>query len=253
MSIHPLGRPTSPSPTSPSPISPMGDFLAEPRRDGAIDLTRAFGGIATADGGRPPGLPLPPTHTSMAAVDICAFTRRRYEDVQLHLRDRMYQTMADAFAMTGLPWAHCYREDRGDGMLVILPPSVVAEALLDPLVNHTSVLLRRDNRLASEAARLRLRLAVHVGDVHRDPNGVAGHDVNLLFRLLEAGAFKKHMDDAGADLGLIVSERLFETATHRAGLVDADAYRPIKVRRKETRTRAWIWLPPRRRPGDEPG
>jgi hypothetical protein len=181
----------------------------------------------------------------MAAVDICAFGGRRHEDVQLHLRDRMYEYLAGAFGMTRLPWLECYREDRGDGVLMIMPPAVPAEALLDPLAHHLNFLLRRGNRLASDTARLRLRLAVHAGDVHRDANGVAGHAVNLLFRILDADRFKKVLTASNSDLGLIVSDQLYMTVTQRAGLVDAEAYQQINIRRKETRTRAWVWLPPR--------
>jgi hypothetical protein len=214
VSIHPLDRPA-----------------------GEIDLIETLGGLAA-------GGPVRPTHTSLAAVDICAFGSRRDEDVQLHLRAKMYEFLADAFDMTRLPWSGSYREDRGDGALIILPPAVLADTLLDPLANHLHALLRRNNRLANDVARLRLRVAVHAGDVHRDANGVAGHAVIHLFRLLEASRFKKLLAAGDADLGLIVSDQLYQATTHRAGLVDADAYQQINVRRKETRTKAWVWLPP---------
>lgn len=221
MSIRPLDQPT-------------GELCAAPHQ--AVET------------GWLPIWPAPATHTSLAAVDICAFGGRRHEDVQLHLRGKMYEFLADAFDMTRLPWRECYREDRGDGALIILPPAVRAEALLDPLASHLQFLLRQSNRLANDAGRLRLRMAVHAGDVHRDAYGVAGHAVNLLFRLLEAGKFKKLLAASDADVGLVVSEQLYQVATHRAGLVDADAYQRINVRHKETRTRAWVWLPPQHRP-----
>ena len=237
MSIYPLDQ-------------PAGEFLSipdPPRPAREIDLVDSFGGFAAG----PPAGPMPrpgpvrPMHTSLAAVDICAFGSRHYEDEQSHLRDKMYEYLADAFDMTRLPWSESYREDRGDGALIILPPKVLADTLLDPLAHHLNVLLRRSNRFANDATRLRLRVAVHIGDVHRDANGVFGHAVNHLFRLLEASKFKKLLAASDADLGLIASDRLYQATTYRAGLIDADAYQSINVRCKETRARGWVWLPPR--------
>jgi class 3 adenylate cyclase len=184
------------------------------------------------------------THTALMAVDICAFGDRHDEDVQLHLREKMYELLAETFKMTQLPWERAYHEDRGDGALIILPPAVPAEALLDPLAHHLHALLRRSNRFASDAARLRMRVAIHSGEVYADPHGVAGHAVILLFRLLNCGRFKKMLAAGGADVALIVSASLYHDTTHRAGLVDAVSYQQITVRNKETSTRAWVWLPP---------
>jgi hypothetical protein len=186
----------------------------------------------------------PPTHTALMAVDICAFGDRRDGDMQLHLRAKMYELLARAFAMTLLPWPETYREDRGDGALIILPPAVPAEILLDPLAHHLSALLRQSNRFASDTARLRMRVAVHAGDVHGDAHGVAGRAVVLLFRLLDCPKFKRLLATSGADVGSIVSEPLFQDATHRSGFVDAGTYQQINVRCKETNTRARVWLPP---------
>ncbi|MBX6765549.1 MAG: hypothetical protein IRY90_00045, partial [Actinomadura rubrobrunea] len=91
---------------------------------------------------------------------------------------------------------------------------------------------------------LRLRLAVHVGQVHPDAHGVAGPALVHLFRLLDAPAFKEFADAAAADLAMIVSDRLYTDATDTGGLVDPAAYRPLDVVSKETRTRAWAWTPP---------
>lgn len=194
---------------------------------------------------RPPGL-APAMHTTLAAIDIAAFgDRRRDDDIQLRLRREMYGLLAEACAMGTLPWWDCHREDRGDGALIIAPPQVAPELFLDPLAHHLAAVLRRYNRLASDTARLRLRLAVHSGLVHSDDHGVAGQSVVHLFRLLEASAFKRALADAGTDLGLIVSDRLYGDVTTKGGsLINAGAYRELRITCKETRARGWIWTPP---------
>jgi class 3 adenylate cyclase len=181
---------------------------------------------------------------ALTAVDIVAFgDLRRDDEVQLHLRQTLYDLLADAFALTRLPWQACYREDRGDGALVVAPPEVEPTDLLDPLAHHLTALLRRSNKLASDTARLRLRLAVHTGRVLRDEHGLAGQALVHLFRLLEAPAFKQALNTSGADLGLIVSDRLHADAKAHGGFFDPRAYQPLAVRTKETRTRGWLWLP----------
>lgn len=123
-----------------------------------------------------------------------------------------------------------------------MPPDVPAHLLLDPLAHHLGATLRRGNRLLSAAAQLRLRLAVNAGFVHPDPYGVSGHAVNHLFRLLEAPALKEAIDLCGADLGMIVSDRLFRDVTGNDGYVDHDRYRRVRATCKETDASAWLWL-----------
>ncbi|TDB92486.1 hypothetical protein [Actinomadura sp. 7K534] len=187
---------------------------------------------------RPPSM-----HTTLVAVDISSFgTPGRDDLAQLHVRRHMYGLLIEVFEMTRLPWWDCHREDRGDGALIIAPPEVPAGDFLDPLAHHLTAVLRRYNRLASDAARLRLRLAVHIGLVHRDAHGVAGQALVHLFRLLEAPAFKRAFADSGAELGLLVSDQLYAQACAAGGLIDPAAYRPLRVTSKETRARAWSWF-----------
>jgi hypothetical protein len=181
---------------------------------------------------------------ALLAADIAAFgDPRRDNDIQIHLRQALYDHLGGAFALTGLPWTGCYLEDRGDGTLIVAPPEVDPTHLLDPLAHHMTALLRRSNKLASDTARLRMRLAVHTGRVHRDQYGLAGQTLIHLFRLLEAPAFKRALNTSDADLGLIASDHLYKEATARGGFFNPAAYQPLTIRSKETRTRGWLWLP----------
>jgi class 3 adenylate cyclase len=194
------------------------------------------------------GPPAPIKHAkgelALVAVDIAAFgDPRRDNEIQLHLRSALYDHIIEAFAMTRLPWRGCYHEDRGDGALIVAPPEVEPTDLLDPLAHHLTVLLRRSNKLASDSARLRVRVAVHTGRVYADESGIAGQALVHLFRLNEAPAFKRALNASGADLGLMVSDHLYAEARAHGGFFDPDAYRPLTVRHKETRTRGWLWLP----------
>jgi hypothetical protein len=184
-----------------------------------------------------------PPDPIVAAVGVSA-PGHGDEELRLHLRTAMRQCLAAAFAVTRLPWTAGHQENRGDEILIGQMTHVPAEALMDPLAHHLNAALRRHNRLVSRLARLRLRMAVHAGPVTRDATGVAGPATSHLFGLLRSPLFKEALDESGADLGLIVSDRLYQDATRCAGLVDPAAYRPVRLHSEETSSKAWIWLPP---------
>lgn len=186
-------------------------------------------------------------HKPLVAVDIIAFSDlRRDLELQVRLRTSMYQRVAQAFTITGLSLSDCHHEDRGDGALIVAPAEANPCQFLDPLAHHLTALLRLENRYLAPAHRLRLRVAAHYGHAPHDAHGIVGRAPVELFRHLEAPAFKRAMTDTpNADLGLIVSGSLFQEAIQRGALIDREAYRPIRVTLKETRSKAWIWLPPR--------
>jgi hypothetical protein len=190
----------------------------------------------------------PVTHTTVLATDIVAFGQR-YRDIsaQLDMRQLMYELLTGAFGMTGLSWWDCYREDRGDGTLVVAPPDIEPGYFLDPLIHHLTALLRRHAWPAGNRPPLRLRMAVHHGCVYYDAHGVTGHTLTHLFRLLEAPTFKKAIARSQAPFGAIVSDQLYTDVVQRGGLINPAAYTQVRLSCKETRTRGWLWLPAKRR------
>ena len=184
---------------------------------------------------------VPRSYTSMVAVDIVSFgAPYRDEEIQMLLRQLMYGHLEEAFEMSHVPWHHCYHEDRGDGALVVLPPDVPAYLLADVLPYHLHSALRRVNRFLDSCARMRLRMAAHVGNVYQDPYGVSGHAVNHLFRLLDADALKGAVRTSRAPLGVILSDRLREDLAAYGGPLDVLGYRAVDVVCKETEARAWV-------------
>ncbi|RAY15926.1 hypothetical protein DPM19_09245 [Actinomadura craniellae] len=115
--------------------------------------------------------------------------------------------------------------------------------MISPLAEQLDAELRRQHEVASPVARIRLRAALHIGEVHSDDHGIAGAAVNHAFRLLEAPSFKQISGDSRARLALIVSQLLHDDVVrHAVGLVNPANYRQIIVENKETRTTGWIRL-----------
>ena len=176
-------------------------------------------------------------------MDIANYGNRN-DAIQQHQRQALYGVITRAFEASQLAWDNCHREDRGDGVLVVIPDHAQSWTAVDPLLERLHAGLRHHNRVASTAAQIRLRVAVHSGQVHFDAHGVAGHAVIHLFRLLDAPELKKALAASGDDLALIVSDHYYENVIqHSPGMIDPEAFRPIRVAVKETRTRGWLHLP----------
>jgi class 3 adenylate cyclase len=181
-----------------------------------------------------------PQYRLIVAVDIVGFTGQgRDDEVQVALRRALYLLLTEAFAAAGVPWENCHREDRGDGALIALPAAVSAASatvVLGPLLDHIAAGVRRHNRMASEIARLRLRAAVHAGQVRVDDYGLVGRAVNHAFRLLDAPVFKALVAGSDSCFAVIVSDELYDSTT-------GHAYRPVIAAHKETRAPAWVRFP----------
>jgi hypothetical protein len=182
---------------------------------------------------------------AMLAVDIAGFTRAdRDSEICLYLRRSLYQILQDAFQGSGLPWAECHHEDRGDGVLVIVPPHFPGYGLIDPLPERLRGLVRRHNRVSRESAQMQLRAAVNIGLVDRDDHGLVGDELNLLFRMLDARPLRRALDDSGAELALAVSGYVHDSlVVQHPSLVDPALFQPVNTRVKRTRIRAWLYVP----------
>jgi hypothetical protein len=142
--------------------------------------------------------------------------------------------LEEAFDGSGIPWARCLHEDRGDGVLVVVPPGIASTGIIDPLPERLRSLIRGHNRISSDAAGIQLRAAAHIGPVDHDDHGVGGSDINLLFRLLDARPLKT-LAGSGSDLALIVSDYVYRNIVCRyPSRVSPDAYRPVTFQVKDT-------------------
>lgn len=181
----------------------------------------------------------------MFAVDIAGFTRPgRDDEIRLYLHEKLYQVLEKAFDGSAIPWASCFCEDRGDGALIVVPPDVACKGILDPLPERLRSLIRRHNHVSCQAAGIQLRAAAHIGPVEHDSHGFVGSDINLLFRMLEARPLKRALAGSGAELALIVSDDVYRSHVCRCpSLISPDDFQQVRFQVKQTRARAWIYLP----------
>ena len=182
-------------------------------------------------------------HRTIVVVDVEGFgDQRRTNPHQVAVRDGLYRAMRDAFGRAGIPWDDCGHEDRGDGVFVLVPAEVPKGLLAESLPSALVTALRAHNGAHPGPERIRLRMALHAGEVHYDEHGVTAAAVNLAFRLLDAGALKAALASSPGVLAVIASSWFFEEVV-RHSAADAAAYRPVEVAVKETTTIGWICLP----------
>jgi tetratricopeptide (TPR) repeat protein len=118
-----------------------------------------------------------------------------------------------------------------------VPKGLLAELLPSALVTA----LRTHNGAHPDPERIRLRMALHAGEVYYDEHGVTAAAVNLAFRLLDAGALRAALASSPGVLAVIASSWFYEEVIrHSAGV---SVYRPVEVAVKETTTTGWICLP----------
>jgi tetratricopeptide (TPR) repeat protein len=186
----------------------------------------------------------PAMHRAILFVDVAGYgDQRRTNRDQVAVRHGLYAALWKSFTCAGLRWERCHREDRGDGLLILVPAEVPKELLTGPLPIELAAALERHNQGAPAEARIKLRAALHAGEVHHDEHGVAGTSINLASRLLEAEPLKQALRDSPGSLALIASEWFYDEVVRHHPESNPAAYRPACVSVKETRTSGWIHLP----------
>jgi len=195
----------------------------------------------------------PAVHRAIVCVDVEGFgDRRRTNPDQVVARDGLYCALSRAFARSGMYWEDCYHEDRGDGALILIPSDVPKSLLVTDVPRELAAALSEHNQAHDPQERIRLRLAVHAGEIHHDAHGVAGTAINVAFRLLEAAPLKRALAGSSGVLAVIASRWFFEEVIRHTPASGPASYRRVPVAVKETRDSAWICRPDDPYPPDEP-
>ncbi|MFI6514978.1 cyclic nucleotide-binding domain-containing protein [Spirillospora sp. NPDC050679] len=177
-------------------------------------------------------------------TDIVGFSGpHRRDDDRLRVRRVMYDLLREALEGSGVPWPALHREDRGDGALLVAPPEIPTRSVTDPMLARLAEGLRRHNLRAPEAERFQMRVALHVGPVVPDAEGVSGWAIIQAARLLDAPVFKKSMACTRADLGFITSAFVYETVIAQArGGLDPAGFRYVTDEVKQLEVSGWMHL-----------
>jgi hypothetical protein len=183
----------------------------------------------------------PATHRTILVVDVEKFGDQSRTDAQrVTIHGGLYDLLHDAFRAAGVSWDSCHREDRGDGAMVLAPADIPKVLFSDRLPAHLASALHRYNRAHRADERIRLRMALHAGEVIFDDTGVVSSAVNTAFRLLDAPLFKQALLNFPGALALIASSRFYFEVIRNSPEFCPEAYWPIPADVKETSTIGWV-------------
>lgn len=183
-------------------------------------------------------------HTTICAVDIAGFggmSRTRVNYVAL--REGMYQAVEQAFLQSGIPWADCYQEGAGDGILALAPATVGKSAFAEKLPLALVSALQAHNAAHPPEERIRLRLVLHAGEITRDRRGVTGPAIIHAFRLLDSPPLKDALAESTGVLAVMSSEWFYDEVIRHRPQYAPEEYEQVTVDVKETNGIGWIRLP----------
>lgn len=183
-----------------------------------------------------------PRHMSVMVIDVSGFGRLDNR-AQGTVRATLHAIVRRAFRRAGLRRWSVSVEDRGDGMILLVPATKSTVSLLDPVIPTLAAQVRRHNETA--APRIRLRISLHVGVVDRDPTGWVGSDLITACRLVDSPAVRRYLRQRpDADVVVAVSDVVYTgIVAHRYRRLDPTVYEALHVSVKELNTRAWVHVP----------
>jgi hypothetical protein len=186
----------------------------------------------------------PAVHRAIVCVDVEGFgDRQRTNPDQVVARDGLYCALRQAFARSDIAWDDCYHEDRGDGALILVTTDVAKSVLVADVPRELAAALSEYNEAHDRPERIRLRLAVHAGEIHHDAHGVAGTAIIVAFRLLEAAPLKRALAGSNGVLAVIASRWFYDEVVRNTPASSPASYRRVSIVVKETRDSAWICRP----------
>ncbi|WP_228688418.1 ATP-binding protein [Amycolatopsis keratiniphila] len=169
---------------------------------------------------------------------------------QQAVRNGLYDVMETAFTLAGMAWEECYREDRGDSVFALVPGETDKGAFLEAALPMLVTRLRVHNDTHPEVQRIRLRVALHAGEVGYDEHGVTSSSLTLAFRLCDAPPLKTALSASPGVLAVIASDWLFDDVVRHTPAAAPATWRPVPIQVKEAATTAWITLPDHPYPAD---
>ena len=130
-----------------------------------------------------------------------------------------------------------------DGAVIVVPPTISTYRLVDPLMAKLADRLRQYNRRASEVVRIQLRVALHVGPVGRDAEGLTGQAVIAAARIVDAPVIKARLAAEQADLIFAALDYVYDHVVRScAGRVDPAAFEHLECQVKELHVSVWAHL-----------
>ncbi|MCX4549198.1 MULTISPECIES: hypothetical protein [unclassified Streptomyces] len=185
-------------------------------------------------------------YRALMACDIAGSAGRGEQRLQ-EIRRVLRSALSSALALADLDSRDFAYVDTGDGCRLVAPAALPKARLLFPLLPELGTRIREHNQHTGPDTRLRVRAAVHAGEIRFDPEGtVSGAPFEALARLLDSAPLRHAAlaGPSGTPVAAILSQHFYEeTIGHGYEGLETDAFTAADVRVKEYAARAWLWYP----------
>lgn len=183
-----------------------------------------------------------PRHHPIVTLDIEGFgSPTRTDPIRAGLRKAFDDLLRTAIGRVPHPDPIVAQRDTGDGRWMLFRSDFPKTSILQDLVPALEVGVRHHNRIASNAAMLRLRIGVHHGEVTVEENGYSGEQLNHAFRIIDNDVIRHALKTSQSDIVVAVSADFFEKIVKPGyGALDPDKYAPVRIEAKETSTVVWV-------------
>ena len=185
-------------------------------------------------------------YRALLACDIEGSAGRGETRLQ-EIRTALHSALCDSFDIADLDEKAFRWIDTGDGYHFIAPAGLPKASLLYPLLPELSARIRAHNQQARPDVQLRVRIALHAGEIRLDAAGtVSGSPLEVLARLLDSDPLRKAVraGTRGTPVAAVLSQHYYEeTVVHGYEGLEADAFTCADVQVKEYDKQAWLWYP----------
>ena len=190
-------------------------------------------------------MPNHPEDRTILAVDIEGFgSQARTNLVRVRLRRQLDRWCRAVLARAQASPEQWCAQDTGDGFVFSVDAHIPRNVLLGGFVVGLAQRLGRYNRTHPEPERIRLRVAMHAGDVLRDPYPIHGEATVLACRLLDSDVLRACLAATGQSLAAIVSQTIYDNIVKQAyPPIDPLDWHPVMAVTKEGPRPAWVHMP----------
>ncbi|MFT7838448.1 hypothetical protein Q5530_20100 [Saccharothrix sp. BKS2] len=182
-------------------------------------------------------------HSSIVSVDIAdssAETRRTPHKVRMV--EGLHDFLRESFAAADIAPDRCDFLDRGDGWQILVNASVPKIRLADRFVHELKNRLLRYNSVANEEATLRLRIALHYGEVTTFGVSHVSKAVEHATRIRDAPFVKHKLKESGFVLALVASDDFYGNVIHEDAVASQQDFEPFSDVVRDGTIGAWLCL-----------
>ena len=167
-----------------------------------------------------------------------AVTQRQFQEAIT----RLLGEAADAARLDRERWL---TQEGGDSVFAVLPEGASEPALVDAFMRSLDAGLRAFNHNRDREARLRLRAAVHFGPASPGANGFVDRAPVEIGRIRDCAALRTALGRRRRPAWPSGCRRPSSVTSYEEAhtTLREDEFRQVRVKEKEYRGEAWIWVP----------